>query len=121
KGSLLVFFCALLTVAILARGVRVGADNWKIVVAAPPSGAHTTLVTEYDPPPAAQTVWRTPLGTGATGPLGPVDFVRAVSQSEIIRWGAPPPSPAHASFGHSTFAGGWPDHGKAHWGETVPG
>lgn len=90
KGGLLVVFSTVLTILVLNRGLSV------------------------QPPPGAQTVTRTaegrvlvngePLGTGgpglqpvghilrlpggrsATGPVGPLEFLRTIEQSEIMLW-----------------------------------
>ncbi len=83
KGSLLVIFCAILTVAILARGFRVTADRASIkpVAATQPS----------DIPFGGQVV---SIGNGdnavgaSTGPLGPVQFLQKINDVRVVQWTA---------------------------------
>ncbi|HYO11131.1 MAG TPA: cation acetate symporter [Tepidisphaeraceae bacterium] len=83
KGSLLVIFCAALTVAILARGFRVTAtaDQIKPVAATQPS----------DIPFGGQVVSigggpdERDLGAG-TGPLGPLEFFTRINDVRVVQW-----------------------------------
>ncbi len=96
KGSLLVFFSAILTVLILNRGLSV---DTRPEAAAPqtvtvrPDG--TTLVNglphglgegETDLRPVGH-LSKLPGGVTATGPLGPLEFLSTLRQSEIVLWG----------------------------------
>ena len=86
KGSLLVVFCGVLTIAILARGFRVTVtrDQIKPVAATQPS----------DIPLGGQVV---DLGNGSpptvgasTGPLGPAEFLKKINDVHIVQWTAKP-------------------------------
>lgn len=92
KGSMLVLFCMGLTVMILRRGL----------VAAPNVPAKQTLLVkgsqrlvngipqghgqgEADLLPIG-TISRLPNGQARTGPLGPLEFISTIRQSEIVLW-----------------------------------
>src|SRR4051794_25467610 len=80
KGSLLVIFCAILTIAILARGVRVtiSAADVKPTVAEVPSEKFLSGKVVS-------------IGDGneqSTGPLGPISFLRKINDVEIVKWTA---------------------------------
>ncbi len=97
KGSLLVFFSAILTVLILNRGLRVDTNPLA-------SEVQTVTVT----PDGRTLIDGVPLGTGEgqrnlrpvghisqlpggvteTGPLGPLEFFRVLQQSEVVLWGS---------------------------------
>ncbi len=81
KGSMLVVFCAMLTIAILARGFRVTmpADKVAPVVASDPSQI-----------PTGGQVISINGGTESTGPLGPVEFLRRINDVRIVQWTAKP-------------------------------
>ena len=87
KGSLLVIFCAILTIAILARGFRVTADKSSIrpVAATQPS----------DIPFGGQVV---SIGSGesavgaSTGPLGPAQFLQRINDVRVVQWTVKPDS-----------------------------
>ena len=96
KGALLVLFSAVLTVLILQRGltanpsaeasapqtVTVTAGGAKLVNGRPQGkGAG-----EADLRPVGH-VSRLPGGAAATGPLGPVEYLRVLQGSEIVLWG----------------------------------
>jgi cation/acetate symporter len=95
KGSLLVLFSAILTVLILARGleverrpeamtpqvVTIQPDGQKLIDGMPQgSGSGMT-----DLRPVGH-VSRLPGDIDKTGPLGPLEFLSAVQQSEIVLW-----------------------------------
>jgi cation/acetate symporter len=96
KGSLLVFFSAVLTVLILNRGlavderaessavqvVTIGPDGKKLVDGLP----HGDQPGERDLR-AVGHVSKLPGGVKATGPLGPLEFFSVLGQSEIVLWG----------------------------------
>jgi cation/acetate symporter len=86
KGSLLVVLCALLTVAILARGFRVTTHEKLAAVAATqpsdvPFGGQVVSIGSAD-------------GAESTGPLGPVEFLKRINDVRVVQWTAKP-DPAH--------------------------
>jgi cation/acetate symporter len=97
KGALLLIFTAALTVMILNRGlsvdprpeasapqtVAVTADGRTLVNGLP----HGTGPGEADVRPVGH-VSRLPGGRTETGPLGPVEFLSTVRESEIVLWSA---------------------------------
>ncbi|MFM7522147.1 MAG: sodium:solute symporter family transporter, partial [Planctomycetota bacterium] len=103
KGSLLVLFCGYLTAAILGRGLAVNAgrpgeeDLTPQVRTVTPAGA--VLV---DGQPRSPTHDLRPVGTiralpaayagrTATGPLGPLDYLRVLEDSTVVTWSAGKP------------------------------
>src|SRR3954470_1947454 len=89
KGSLLVIFCAMLTIAILARGIRTHMQPSDVIFRIPTaSGADVTA--QFARPPAGGMVYRAPGGVESTGPLGPIQFIRAVGETQIVKWDAAP-------------------------------
>ncbi len=100
KGSLLVFFCGVLTVVILDRGLAVNAGRPGDVDLTPqvrtvqPDG--TVLV---DGRPQSRDHDRRPVGTikelpaayagrRATGPLQPLEYFRVLEDSTVVTWSA---------------------------------
>lgn len=105
KGSLLVIFCAILTVAILAKGVvaNVPASTGNTdavvttqnVIAGAAAGPSIVKLPDgklfsKDKPKAGTVLTASPKYTGEdrdhTGPLGPMAFIDAVGDSTIVRW-----------------------------------
>lgn len=79
KGSLLVIFCSILTIAILARGFRVTMTD---VPTAP------QLVTDpKDIPYNGHVVSIGTDGKESTGPLGPIEFLAKINDVRILQWG----------------------------------
>jgi cation/acetate symporter len=72
KGSLLVVFCFVLTVLILARGLHVSP------AATGPSDS------------TIATIRRLPDGRQSTGPLGPLEYISTFQRSEITAWSKTP-------------------------------
>lgn len=100
KGSLLVFFCGMLTMLILGRGLQVNAGRPGIenlsaqVKTTRPDG--TVLIDgrpqsqDHDLRPVG-TIVRLPeryAGTTATGPLRPLEYLAALEDSTIVTWSA---------------------------------
>lgn len=97
KGSLLVFFCAILTVCILQRGFSVtpeGLSEQKVTVLTTPSGAKQTFVNglpqgrgagQGDLQPVGH-IRRLPQDVDKTGPLGPLEYFSVLSKSEVEVW-----------------------------------
>jgi cation/acetate symporter len=97
KGSLLVVFSAVLTVLILNRGlvvpegasttlvepqtVTLRADGTSLINGLPQGTGHGQA--ELRP---VGHVARLPDGQAATGPLGPIEFFRVLSDSEVVLW-----------------------------------
>jgi cation/acetate symporter len=77
KGSLLVVFCALLTVAILGRGFRVTATRASL--------GPVTVTSPADVPAGGQVV-AIEGGGESTGPLGPVQFLSRINDVRIVQW-----------------------------------
>jgi cation/acetate symporter len=114
KGSLLVFFCGVLTALILGRGLavnagRAGAENLAPQVRTVTPGG-TVLVDgqpqskEHDLRPVG-TILRLPARFGearSTGPLGPLEYLAALEDSTIVTWA--PQKHSDAEGTHTTFA-----------------
>jgi cation/acetate symporter len=85
KGSLLVLFCAILTVAILARGfqVTIKAEDVKptVVVGTPDNIYRSGQVVSIGP--------GTDFGH-STGPLGPLQFLSKINDVKIVKWASKP-------------------------------
>jgi cation/acetate symporter len=114
KGSLLVFFCGVLTVLILGRGLAVNAGREGAENLAPqvrtvkPDGS--VLVDgqpqskEHDLRPVG-TILRLPERYGdrrSTGPLGPLEYLAALEDSTIVTWASRKHADADGS--HTTYA-----------------
>jgi cation/acetate symporter len=85
KGSLLVIFCTILTVAILRRGVQVHPEpvGTNQVKFEPPREGY---VLTSETPPKSGLVMRIRGGQRSGEPAGPLDFLKHVSESDIILW-----------------------------------
>jgi cation/acetate symporter len=109
KGSLLVFFCGILTVLILQRGLventtslepqvrTVRADGTVLVAGIPQSRDH-------DIRPVG-TLLRLPeryAGRTATGPLRPLEYLAALDDSTVVTWSAT--KHVDAAGTHTTYA-----------------
>jgi cation/acetate symporter len=92
KGSLLVIFCAGLTVMILNRGLiahpqvdpkqTVSKVDGKTFVNGMPQGVGPG---QADLQPVGR-ISKLPGGVASTGPLGPFAYIRAIQDSEIVLW-----------------------------------
>ena len=100
KGSLLVFFCGVLTVLILDRGLAVNAGSTEPANLAPQVRTvqrdGTVLIDgkpqsrDHDLRPVG-TILRLPerfAGKTATGPLRPLEYLAALEDSTIVTWAA---------------------------------
>ena len=90
KGSLLVIFCAMLTIAILARGFQttISPEDVKPIAATQPS----------DIPFSGQVVGIDGRH-GSTGPLGPAQFLSKINDVTIVQWTAKDPKhPANTTY-----------------------
>ena len=91
KGSLLVVFCLVLTVMILRRGL----------VAHPEAATVRTMTVaksgQGDPKPVIDgrvvesalpigTITKLPGGQSETGPLGPLEYIATIQNSEMVKW-----------------------------------
>jgi len=114
KGSLLVFFCGVLTFLILGRGLAVNAGRAADEDLAPqvrtvsPDG--TVLIDgqpqskDHDLRPVG-TIVRLPErfgGARSTGPLGPLDYLSALEDSTIVTWSSKKHADAEGT--HTTFS-----------------
>ncbi len=79
KGSMLVVFCALLTIAILARGVQVTPNR------ASPT-APIVVKSGQEPPRGGQVISIGDSDQQTTGPLGPLQFLARVKDARIVQW-----------------------------------
>jgi cation/acetate symporter len=103
KGSLLVFFSAILTVLILQRGLSVGERYRPGVTDGDPFAETQTLRVTADGQrivnglpqgigPGKGDFWtighvsKLPDGKLETGPLGPLEFLSVLQQSEVVLW-----------------------------------
>ena len=78
KGGLLVLFTAGLTVMILQRGLTVNPD--------PAANAPQVVSPEQNTVRPSGHVTKLPGGKTETGPLGPIEFLSTVRESEIVLW-----------------------------------
>lgn len=86
KGSLLVVFCAVLTIAILAGGLR---ENIPPTVTKTPDGKWVSQTKPLAGLVANVSPKHTTGDNDHTGPLGPLQYIDAVSGSTLIRWTKP--------------------------------
>lgn len=83
KGSLLVVFCLILTVMILQKGLT-----------AHPEAKNVTSMTAADDGARTEgafpigTITQLPGGKSETGPLGPIEYVTTLQNSEMVKWKA---------------------------------
>jgi cation/acetate symporter len=93
KGSLLVFFSAILTLMILQRGFEVTAEppqpqtltvtaDGRMIANGRPLGTGEGEAT-LDP---VGTISRLPGGVSRTGPVGPLEFFSILQESEVVLW-----------------------------------
>ena len=114
KGSLLVFFCGVLTLMILGRGLAVNAGRPTAENLAPqvrtvtPAGAvlidGVPQSQDHDLRPVG-TILRLPERFGAarsTGPLGPLAYLSALEDSTIVTWSSK--KHADADGTHTTYS-----------------
>jgi cation/acetate symporter len=114
KGSLLVFFCGVLTALILGRGLAVNAGREGVENLAPQVRTVTPDGTVFvDGKPQSKdhdlrpvgTILRLPerFGTArSTGPLGPLEYLAALEDSTVVTWAAQ--KHADADGVHTTFS-----------------
>jgi len=104
KGSLLVFFSGILTVMILQRGLTVGEPYRPGATGDPLARTQTLRVTAdgqrivnglpQGHGPGEGDLWpighvsKLPDGKLETGPLGPLEFLSVLQQSEVVLWSA---------------------------------
>ncbi len=113
KGSLLVFFCGVLTVLILGRGLEVNAGREGSADLAPQvrtvRSDGTVLVDgqmqsrDHDLRPVG-TIARLPeryAGQTSTGPLGPLEYLATLEDSTIVTWSGTKRADAEGS--HTTY------------------
>ncbi len=98
KGSLLVFFCLILTILILRRGL----------VARPEAAVATAQTTSNDGSARGGTfpigtITKLPDGQQATGPVGPLEYIATIQKSEIVKWKPVAAAPGAAATAETTF------------------
>jgi cation/acetate symporter len=96
KGSLLVIFCFILTILILARGLTAYPEAAGVAsITVPVGGAKVVRAGEGGANGAGVaypigTITKLPGGQTSTGPLGPLEYVATLQNSEMVKWkGAP--------------------------------
>src|SRR3954466_7067361 len=94
KGSLLVFFCFILTILILHRGL----------VAHPDAATALAQVTNNNGTPRAEptypigTITKLPGGKSETGPVGPLEYIATIQNSELVKGKAGKAGPAETTY-----------------------
>jgi cation/acetate symporter len=78
KGSMLVIFCALLTIAILGRGVQVTPNH--------ASPTEPLVVTPGMEAPRGGQVINIGGDEQSSGPVGPMQFLARVKEAQVIQW-----------------------------------
>ncbi len=88
KGSMLVVFCAILVVAILARGLHVNPPKNEVALAALASAQTNSKAQTFETPEKLHPRSVSALGNGQTqtDALGPIQFLGALHDSTITRW-----------------------------------
>jgi len=91
KGSLLVFFSAILTVMILNRGFTAKDDPALSEAQTVAKTAEGTIVNGHPQKPGDDLrpvghITKLPGGVESTGPVGPLEFFRILQGSEIVLW-----------------------------------
>ena len=93
KGSLLVVFCFVLTVMILGRGLTAypeAAGATSMSVPAARGAAATVDGRALERAYPIGTITRLPNGQASTGPLGPLEYIETIQNSEMVKWKAAP-------------------------------
>ena len=94
KGSLLVVFCFVLTVLILRRGLVARPEAAAVSsMTAPAAGMSEAQKADAGGLPGAYpigTITKLPGGQTETGPLGPLEYISAIQNSEMVKWKATP-------------------------------
>ena len=89
KGSLLLVFTGILTVLILNRGLKVDNNpeaNLPQTVFANSDGSKVVNGIDGGPLRPVGHVSKLPGGITETGPLGPIEFLKTIRESEIVLW-----------------------------------
>ncbi len=89
KGSLLLLFTGILTVMILNRGLKVDNSpeaNSPQTVVVNGDGSKVVNGVEGGPLRPVGHVSKLPGGISETGPLGPIEFLKTIRESEIVLW-----------------------------------
>lgn len=87
KGSLLVLFCAILTVAILARGFKVSISDDQIKPTVVQAGSE---VPQYLHSGQVAAIGDIRELNKTTGSLGPMEFLSKINDVEIVKWTSKP-------------------------------
>ena len=100
KGSLLVVFCLLLTVLILRRGLVARPEAAAVEsMTAPAAGMSEGQAAKVGTLPGTYpigTITKLPGDQLKTGPLGPLEYISTIQNSQMVRW-KPVPGPADAA------------------------
>ena len=92
KGSLLVVFCLILTVLILGKGLVARPEAATAAgMTAPAAGIGAAQRTNADGLPGTYpigTITKLPGGQSETGPLGPLEYITTIQNSEMVKWKA---------------------------------
>lgn len=93
KGSLLVLFCLILTILILRRGLTAYPEALAVQsMSAPNDGSHAEGTFPIG------TITKLPNGEKSTGPLGPMEFIATIQNSEMIQWKLDKDGPTTRTF-----------------------
>jgi cation/acetate symporter len=93
KGSLLVVFCFILTILILARGLTAYPEAAQAKYMAIPNMPDLPPVvdgTRVDRAFPIGTITKLPSGEEKTGPLGPLEYIATIQNSEMVKWKVDP-------------------------------
>ena len=84
KGSLLVVFCFILTVMILNKGLTAHPEAATAAAMKAPASGLGDAESAYP----IGTITKLPNGQDKTGPLGPLEYIAAIQNSEMVKWKA---------------------------------
>jgi cation/acetate symporter len=97
KGSLLVFFCLILTILILHRGFTANPSPDAMIPMFKPSPGETNAPAGTVPIHFAGHIAELPGGIQSTGPLSPLEYLKVFQDSKVVLW-KPTPSKSPAGI-----------------------
>jgi len=89
KGSLLVIFCAMLTIAILARGIKPTFNEATAVADASEKPQNRAWTYTGEGVPSGGQVYAMTDFSKVGQPLGPIEFFNAIERSTLVQWRKP--------------------------------
>jgi cation/acetate symporter len=84
KGSLLVVFCFILTILILNKGLTAHPE----AATAPSMQAQASGLGDASTAYPIGTITKLPNGQDRTGPVGPLEYIATIQNSEMVKWKA---------------------------------